>query len=111
MNPASAASLPLIRGSQPTHLVLVHRAGLTHIQSFPHVSIPPLSAAIRVYESLATAGGSFAPAKVVAIALNTFGLTEADARQAIADVRDETQLPCTDVIRFGSDPILQAILE
>jgi uncharacterized NAD-dependent epimerase/dehydratase family protein len=111
MNPASTASLPLIRGSQPTHLILVHRAGMTHIQNFPQVSIPPLNAVIQVYESLATAGGSFAPAKVVAIALNTFGLTEADARQAIADVRDETQLPCTDVIRFGSDPILQAVLE
>ena len=110
INPASTASLPLIRGSQPTHLVLVHRAGLTHIQHLPHVPIPPLNAVIDLYESLTTAGGSFAPANVVAIALNTVGLTDVEAHQAIAKVHTETQLPCTDVIRLGSTPILQAIL-
>ncbi|NEQ29289.1 MAG: DUF1611 domain-containing protein, partial [Microcoleus sp. SIO2G3] len=31
MNPASTATLPLLRGTQPTHLVLVHRAGQAHI--------------------------------------------------------------------------------
>ncbi|HEY9748448.1 MAG TPA: DUF1611 domain-containing protein, partial [Allocoleopsis sp.] len=42
LNPASTATLPLLRGSQPTHLVLVHRAGQTHIRNFSHVPIPPL---------------------------------------------------------------------
>lgn len=109
MNPASTATLPLMRGSQPTHLVLVHRAGLTHIQHFPHVLIPPLSEVIRVYETVVSAGGAFAPAKVVAVTLNTFGLTEDDAQRAIADVQNDTQLPCTDVVRFGSTMILDAI--
>ncbi|MEL6384198.1 MAG: DUF1611 domain-containing protein, partial [Cyanobacteria bacterium J06626_18] len=31
-NPGSTATLPLIRGTQPTHLILVHRAGQTHIR-------------------------------------------------------------------------------
>jgi uncharacterized NAD-dependent epimerase/dehydratase family protein len=110
LNPASTATLPLLRGSQPTHLVLVHRAGMTHIHHFPQIAIPPLSQVVQLYEMVAAAAGAFTAPKVAAIALNTFGLTEADAQQAIAAVQAETHLPCTDVIRFGSAPILQAIL-
>lgn len=110
MNPASTATLPLMRGSQPTHLVLVHRAGQTEIRSFPDFHIPPLPEIIQVYETVARAGGTFAPTKVVAIALNTFHLDEAEARRAIAQTHEETGLPCTDVIRFGAEEILEAVL-
>jgi uncharacterized NAD-dependent epimerase/dehydratase family protein len=105
-NPASTATLPLIRGSQPTHLVLVHRAGQTHIRTFSHVKIPPLPDVIQVYESVATAGGAFAPAKVVAIALNTAHLDPVAAQRAIEQTQHETGLPCTDPIRHGVAPIL-----
>ena len=110
INPASTATLPLMRGSQPTHLVLVHRAGQRQIQNFDHVRIPPLPKVIEMYESVATAGGAFAAVKVVGVALNTFHLGEAEARGAIAQAHQETGLPCTDVIRFGAGPILEAIL-
>ncbi|MBE9181317.1 DUF1611 domain-containing protein [Oculatella sp. LEGE 06141] len=110
MNPASTATLPLLRGTQPTQLVLVHRAGQTQIQHFPEVPIPPLPAVIQVYETVAAAGGAFAPAKVVAIALNTFHLSAAAAQRAIEQVQAETGLPCTDVIRMGAAPLLDAIL-
>lgn len=110
MNPASTATLPLLRGSQATHLVLVHRAGQTQIGSFPHVSIPPLLKVIQVYETVAAAGGAFAPTKVVAIALNTHHLGEDEAQMAIEHTQLETGLPCTDVIRFGAEPLMDAIL-
>ncbi|GAB4467888.1 MAG: DUF1611 domain-containing protein [Elainellaceae cyanobacterium] len=110
MNPASTATLPLMRGSQPTHLVLVHRAGQTTIRSFPDFQIPPLPDVIQVYETVVRAGGTFAPAKVVAIALNTFHLDEVEAKRAIAQTQEETGLPCTDVIRFGAEGILGAVL-
>lgn len=110
LNPASTATLPLIRGSQPTHLILVHRAGQTHIRNFPHVPIPPLKAVVQVYESLASAGGSFAPCKVAAIALNTAHLDSDAAERAIAQTQAETNLPCTDPVRFGADILLDAIL-
>jgi uncharacterized NAD-dependent epimerase/dehydratase family protein len=111
INPASTATLPLLRGSQPTHLILGHRAGQTQIQSFPQISIPPLPQVIELYETVATAGGAFAPAKIVGIALNTFHLDAAAAQAAIAQVQQQTQRPCTDPVRFGSEPLLAAILE
>jgi len=109
-NPASTATLPLLRGAQPTHLILVHRAGQTHIRTFPDVPIPPLPEVIRLYEQLAAMGGAFYPSKVVAIALNTAHLNDADARSAIAQVEAETGLPCTDPVRFGAGQLLQPIL-
>ena len=110
LNPASTATLPLIRGTQPTHLILVHKAGLTHIQHFSDFQIPPLTEVVKLYEAVATAGGTFAPAKVVGIALNTFGLDEEGARGAIADTSQQTGLPCTDAVRFGGEPLLKSIL-
>lgn len=110
-NPASTATLPLLRGSQPTHLILVHRAGQFQIRNFPHVSIPPLKDVVTVYETVATAGGSFTPAKVAGIALNTAHLDQDAALSAIATTQAETGLPCTDPIRFGADVLLGAILD
>jgi uncharacterized NAD-dependent epimerase/dehydratase family protein len=110
MNPASTATLPLLRGSQPTHLVLVHRAGQTHIQNFSHVEIPPLPKVIEVYETVAAAGGSFAFTPIVAIALNTSHLPDDAAQAAIQQIHAETGLPCTDAVRYGANVILDAIL-
>ncbi|MGQ9838404.1 MAG: DUF1611 domain-containing protein [Cyanobacteriota bacterium] len=110
LNPASTAVLPLLRGAQPTHLILVHRAGQTHIKGMDYVPIPPLPKVIALYEQVAGAGGAFSPVQVVGIALNTFGWEETTALRQIQQVEAETGLPCTDVVRFGADPLLQAII-
>jgi len=110
LNPASTATLPLLRGSQATHLVLVHRAGQTHISRHPDLKIPALGVVVPLYESLAAAASMFTPAKVAAIALNTHHLDAQAAQAVIAQTQAETGLPCTDPIRFGGDLILNAIL-
>ena len=110
MNPASTATLPLMRGSQPTHLIMVHRCGQTHIWNFPDFTIPPLPDAIQICETVASAGGTFTNAKVAGVALNTFGLSDEDAKRAIAQTQDEIGLPCTDAIRYGAEPLMDAIM-
>ena len=110
LNPGSTATLPLLRGTQPTHLVLVHKVGLTHLQSNPHVVIPPLEKVIPFYEQMASAAGAFAPAPVVGVALNTWGLDETAARAAVAAAEKATGLPATDAVRFGPQGILDTIL-
>nr|WP_155706839.1 DUF1611 domain-containing protein [Gloeocapsopsis dulcis] len=109
LHPGSTATLPLIRGTQPTHLILVHRAGQTHIRNHPHVPIPPLTEVVKLYESIATAGGAFAPVKVVGIALNTAHLDELAAKQAITQVQAETNLSCTDAVRFDIESLLNTV--
>ncbi|MEO0488618.1 MAG: DUF1611 domain-containing protein [Cyanobacteria bacterium P01_A01_bin.123] len=111
MNPASTATLPLLRGTQPTHLVLVHRAGQRQIQHFTNFTIPPLPEVIQVYETVAAAGGTFAAPKIAGIALNTAHLGEPAAQAAIAEVIATTKLPCTDVVRYGAGLLLDSIVD
>jgi len=111
LNPASTATLPLMRGSQPTHLILVHRAGQTHLRTFSHLAIPPLPQVIDLYEAIATAAGAYAPARVVGIALNTADLSEPEAERAIAQVEQDTGRPCTDPVRWAADLLLDPILQ
>jgi uncharacterized NAD-dependent epimerase/dehydratase family protein len=115
LHPASTATLSLLRGSMPTHLILAHRAGQTAVSRAPWVPIPPLSEVVRLYEIVASAAGALAaemPApRVVGIALNTATLPDDEsARRAIAEIEAETGLPTTDVVRFGVEPLLNAVL-
>ncbi|MGK7945769.1 MAG: DUF1611 domain-containing protein, partial [Microcystaceae cyanobacterium] len=107
LHPGSTATLPLIRGSQPTGLILVHRAGQRHLHGLPEFMIPPLVDVINLYEAVATAGNTFAKVKVKGIALNTFHLDEKEAQTAIEKVRSQTGLFCTDVVRYGGDQLLE----
>lgn len=109
-NPASTATLPLLRGTQPTHLIVVHRAGQTHCRRYSDVPIPPLKEVVKIYEMLASSGGSFEPAKVVGIALNTGHMDDAAARKAIRQAERETKLPCTDPIRFSAEVLVDATM-
>jgi uncharacterized NAD-dependent epimerase/dehydratase family protein len=109
LHPASTATLPLIRGSQPTQMVLVHRAGQTEVMN--GVPIPPLKDVVQLHEIVASGAGAFARVPVVGIALNTVNLDENEAKDAIEKARQDTGLPCTDVIRFGADVLLDAVMQ
>jgi uncharacterized NAD-dependent epimerase/dehydratase family protein len=102
----SPVTLGLVHGSAPDFQVLCHEAGRTHVRGYD-VTIPPLSRVAALYED---AAGWLKPAPVVAVALNTFGMPEDAARAAVAEAARETGLPATDPVRFGSGPILDALL-
>ncbi|MEI8213032.1 MAG: DUF1611 domain-containing protein [Planctomycetota bacterium] len=106
LNPASTATLPLLRGSQPTHLVLVHKALMHHLRDFRWAKIPPLRDVVAMYEAVASAGGAFAPVKVNCIAINTHGLSDAEARYETSRIESETGLPTEDVVRRGAERLL-----
>ena len=108
LHPSSTATLPLIRGSQPTQMILVHRLGQKEV--IEGVPIPPLAEVVKLYEIVASGAGAFASVPVAGIALNTANFDEAAAKQAISQVEAETGLPCTDVIRFGGDKLLDAVM-
>jgi len=111
LNPASTATLPLLRGSQPTHLVLVHRANMHHLRDFRWVKIPPLRDVVSMYESIGSAGGALAPVRVACIALNTHGLSDAEARYERDRVQAETGLPADDVVRWGAERLLPTCID
>lgn len=113
LHPASTATLALLRGSMPTHLILVHRAGQSAIKGLPWVQIPPLPEVIALYEQVSTirtTDGEVVAPKVVGIALNTGHLNEAEAQAAIAETAQQTGLPVADAVRNGgAQVLLQAV--
>jgi len=65
---------------------------------------------VKFYELVTTAAGALPSAKVMGVALNTWGLDHATARAEIAATEKATGLPATDAVRYGSKTILDAIL-
>ena len=110
-HPGSSATLPLLRGSCPTHLLLCHRAGLDTLIRVPEVRIPPLKDCVRLYEDVAEACGVFDRPKTIGISLNTALLTEDEAVRTCERVRQETGLQATDPLRFGVEGLLDSLLQ
>jgi uncharacterized NAD-dependent epimerase/dehydratase family protein len=109
IHPSSTANLPLLRGACPTHLILCHRAHQKTLQRLPEIRIPPLNDYISLYESVAEACGTFPRPKTVAVALNTFGLSNDEAKVAKEQVAKESGLPTADPIRDGADIFVKAL--
>jgi len=109
LNPGSTASLPLIRGSCTTHMILCHRADFLTLRDSKHIKIPNLNEVIKLYETLASACGIYPKAKVVGISLNTFKLDSIAAKKAIDFLESSTNLPVTDVVRYGPEKLGLAI--
>jgi uncharacterized NAD-dependent epimerase/dehydratase family protein len=103
----SGVTLGLLHGCLPDALVLCHRAGATHLEDYAETSIPSLPELVALYEA---AVGWVRPARVAAIALNTRGLDDAAALAAITSAWDLTGLPTTDPVRFGAEPLLDAVV-
>ena len=50
------------------------------------------------------------PTKVIAISLNTYDLTDGQARRACEEAARETALPVTDPVRFDAAPLVDAVV-
>ena len=110
LHPGSTATLPLMRGSCPTHMILCHRADKTTLRNPESIQIPNLKEFIQLNEAMASVCGTYGHPKVIGIALNTAKLSLEEARESIRKVEKETGLPVTDVIRFGVEKITKGLL-
>jgi uncharacterized NAD-dependent epimerase/dehydratase family protein len=107
----SAVTLGLLHGSCPDALILCHQATREYIGDYREASwlkIPPLTEYIRWYEMI---GSAVHPTKVVGICLNTYDMTEEQARTACEKAARETGLPATDPVRFDQAPLIEAIVQ
>lgn len=107
----SGVTLGLLHGSCPDALILCHQATRDTIGDYhgrePWVNIPPLPELVEIYER---AAAPVRPTKVIGICLNTFDMPESQARDAIARAGEETGLPASDPVRFGPEPLVEAII-
>ena len=104
----SGVTLGLIHGSAPHLFVLCHMAGETEVEGYPGHPLLPLPELVDLHERISLPARK---AKVAAVVLNTRLLAEDDdARAAIAAAESETGLVTDDVVRFGPERVLDALL-
>ena len=107
LHPAySGVTAALIHGSLPDAMILVHHAARTQMRNQP-LTIPSLPDWVRRYDDFLA---PLHPGKVVGIAINPYGLSEAEAQEAIRRAEDETGLPAVDPVAQGADRLLDAVL-
>jgi uncharacterized NAD-dependent epimerase/dehydratase family protein len=108
LHPAySGVTLALLHGSAPDAMVLVYPPMNEYIDEYP-IRIPPLPQIVQLYEA---AAGWTKPAKVVAIALNTRGMTDEEADDAARAASASTGLPAADPVRGGAETLVHAVTE
>jgi uncharacterized NAD-dependent epimerase/dehydratase family protein len=102
----SGVTFGLIHGTLPHALVLCAQPTRQAIRRNEWVKIPALDEMVRMHDA---ATAPLRPAPTIGIALNTFDLSDADARAAIREAEAVTGLPATDPVRFDAAPLAEAI--
>ncbi len=105
----SGVTLGLIHGSAPHLYVLCHELGRTEVEHMGDVRypLPSLAELVDLHERNSL---MVRPATVACIALNTWHVDEAAAREAIAAAEAETGLPADDPVRFGAARLVDAVI-
>jgi uncharacterized NAD-dependent epimerase/dehydratase family protein len=107
----SGVTLGLMHGSCPDAMILCHQSSRQFIGDYREAAwlrIPPLTEYVRLYESI---GATVHPTRVIGISLNTYDLSDLEARRACDRAEQETGLPATDPVRFDSGPLVNAIAQ
>lgn len=105
----SGVTLGLIHGSLPRGMILCHDPGRLHHAGWDRSwALPALREIVDMYER---AAAWLRPAPVLAIALNTQGLSDEEARRVIGRTQREISLPVADPVRYASAPLARPIQE
>jgi uncharacterized NAD-dependent epimerase/dehydratase family protein len=103
----SCVTLGLLHGAIPDGLILCYEMGRDRIFGMEEFSLPSLRKAIEVYEVMANV---MHPCRVIGVAINGNKFSDAEVAAQREKVRKELGLPACDVIRHGSDELVEAVL-
>ena len=98
----------LVHGSRPDALILCHEAGRTHMRGLSDRPLPSLVETIQAHLSVARVNNR--AVRAIGVSLNTRKLDEDSARASLRAAAAETGLPATDPIRFGAEPLADALM-
>jgi len=102
----AAVTLGLLYGVMPDCMVLAHVAGRELLKRL-ETPILPVSELVALHEQLMA---PFRTSPVAGVTLDTSTLETDAARTELERISKQTGLPAADVVRFGCDPVLDAIL-
>lgn len=103
----SGVSLGLLHGSQPDAIVLCHDATRTEISGWEHFKLPDVQEAIDLH---VLAGSRTNPdIRCVGISINTSMLSVHERTSYLAELSEQTGLPCVDPMIDGCGAIVEHI--
>ena len=103
----SAVTLGILHGSAPHALVLCYEVLRDKVTGVEHVAIPALPQIRRIFEVLSNV---HQPCEVIGVSMNSRRVSEVDANVEQQRVAEELGLPVTDIIRFGREPLVDAVI-
>jgi len=102
----SGVTLGLMHGTMPDAMILCHQP--TRLKDDYGLSLPDLNRLIRFHEETVK---FFRDTKIVAIGINSVGLSDEESMAAAHRIERETGLPAVDAFRFESKKITDALLQ
>ena len=95
-----------MHGTMPDAMILCHQP--TRLKDDYGQTLPDLKRLIRFHEEVVE---FFRPTKVVAVGINSVGLTDEESESWSKNIEQETGLPAVDAFRFGGEPLADALLK
>lgn len=106
----SGVTLGLLHGSMPDAMILCHqpsrRCPYNRGDAYAWMELPSVAESIELYER---AIAPLRTSKVIGICLNTWDLTDNEARKVIEQLQAETGLPTTDPVRYEPQEVVEAV--
>ncbi len=102
----SGVTFGLIHGTMPDAMILCHQPA--RLKDDYGLRLPDLNRLVAFHEE---AVAFFRQSKIVAIGLNSVGLTDQESRETAKKIEQQTGLPAVDAFRFGAVPIVDALLK
>jgi uncharacterized NAD-dependent epimerase/dehydratase family protein len=102
----STVTCGLVHGAMPDAMVLCHEPGREAVHGYESFPTADPGTLVSLYEDLAR---PVHESEVVASALNTRHLEEAEANEALEAFADQAGVPATDPVRFGVGEVLDAL--
>ena len=101
----SSVTMGLLHGTMPDAMILCHQP--TRLKDDYGLVLPSLKSIIELHEGVVK---FFRDTKVIAIGLNSVGLSDERSQEAADRITQETGLPAIDAFRFSSKKLTDAIL-
>jgi uncharacterized NAD-dependent epimerase/dehydratase family protein len=101
----SSVTLGLIHGTMPEAMILCHQP--TRVRDDYDLTLPDLNRVIELHETVVK---FFRETKIIAIGLNSVGLSDDEAMNAAERISQMTGLPAVDAFRFGPKKLTDAVI-
>ncbi|MEK4029336.1 DUF1611 domain-containing protein [Pseudobacillus sp. FSL P4-0506] len=103
-HPAYASSCAILKGARPQAVILQHPSKRKVLGDFPFIEMPNVEDEINLIEH-------YGNTKVIAITLNHEDMTDQEVVQAISEYEKTYHLPVADVLKTGSEKVIQSIID